>query len=452
MFRIIVVDDEETHGKALAKSLKIQGYVVDLVDSALRCIEKLRNRQFDLVITDYMMNDMNGLELLNVIREGFPETDVIIITGYGSVHGAVEAMRQGAVSYFIKGSDPDELLIDVRRLSEYRQERQRNRILQAEFSSEGFYLKTRSKKLSEVLDVAERAAASNANILLLGESGVGKEVFARMIHSLSMRREQIFLAVNCYTFSDTLIESELYGHEKGAFTGATEKRIGRFEASNGGTLFMDELGDVPLSTQVKLLRTLETKTIERIGSHQVIDTDFRLICATNKDLNEEIRYKRFREDLYYRVSTIAIEIPPLRDRREDIPSLINFFASRSAAEMKRPLIRIEQDVTERLKNYHFPGNVRELKNIIERLTVLSDGGVVHLRDLPYELTRGNIINPGNTEGYDLTQTYRDARESFEMEFLSRALSACNDNVSETARRYGISRRHLINLLNKKRDV
>lgn len=425
-FKILLVDDEQDYLDVFRMILKAKGYDARMANSGKEALDILRQCKYDLLITDLIMPEMSGLELLEAVKQY--EMPVIISTGYGTVKNAVDAMKQGATGYFIKSHDPDELLLEIKRIEKNRQTIQ--------VPSSDYLLETKSKSFAKVLNTLERAANSDVNILLLGESGVGKEVVANYIHLLSDRKKEAFIAVNCHAFSENLLESELFGHEKGAFTGADKKRIGRFEAADYGTLFLDEIGDTNPSIQVKLLRALETKSIERLGSNQKIELDFRLIAATNRDIDEMVKTEAFREDLYYRLSTITVEIPPLRERREDIEELVHFFVERSKAEMKKSIKSIDPEVIDYLKNYDFPGNVRELKNIIERLVVLSDG-VLKVEDLPQNLSK--------SQSFD---SLKSVREYYERNHIENVLMSESYNMTKSAEVLHISRRQLFNLIEK----
>ena len=440
-FKILIVDDEQEYRETLDLILQSNGYCTDVVSSGQEALEKLKKENFHLVLTDFIMSGMNGIELLEEIKRDYSETEVIIFTGYGSVKNAVEAMKKGAFTYFIKSHDPEELLLAIEKLIRLMDLQNKNSVLLTDQANLQFMLDTSNERFKKTLDIARKAAASSVNILILGESGVGKEVFARYIHRCSERDKEPFVAVNCHAFSETLLESELFGHEKGAFTGAHERRIGRFEAAHEGTLFLDEIGDTSLDTQVKLLRTIENKKIERIGSNKSIDVDFRLICATNRDIYKMVTDNSFREDLFYRISTIIVEIPPLRDRREDLPELINFFFKKTQDDLKKNIVKIEPDAMRFLLNYHYPGNVRELKNIVERLVVLSDRGVVRAEDMPD--MRGTLTSGHDSEGI---KTLKEFRSEVESGYIQEILKVCNYNMTETAKKLGISRRQLFNKL------
>lgn len=430
--KILIVDDEKEYRMILKKIIEKHGYSVDVACSGEEAIKKIKNEKFNLILSDLIMDKMNGIELLSKVKESDNDIEVILVTGYGSIQNAVEAMKKGAFSYFIKGDPPEELINEIKKVEEKFKD-----------DTDGeFILKTNNKKFLELLDLAKNAAKSNVNILILGESGVGKDVIANYIHNCSDRKERDFIPVNCCAFSDSLLESELFGHEKGAFTGALDKRIGRFESANNGTLFLDEIGDISLDVQVKLLRVLEKRTVERIGSNEEINVDFRLICATNKNLNNEIRKGNFREDFFYRISTIVLEIPPLRERKEDIEMLIKFFLNQCEKEFNKNIKKIDEKVMSFLMNYNYPGNLREMKNIIRRLVVLTQNGIITSKYLPNE---SSILIE---DDYDEVRPLREIRREFEAEYIEKVLGKCKNNVSEAARRLEISRRQLSNKINE----
>ncbi|WBW97096.1 sigma-54-dependent transcriptional regulator [Oceanirhabdus sp. W0125-5] len=442
IFKILVVDDEKEYREVFQMILEENGYITEEACGGEEALEKLKKESYDLILTDLIMKGMDGIELLKKIKKEYADTEVIIATGYGTIKNAVEAMKKGAYTYFIKGHDPEELLIEIEKLKRLVCVEKENKILRSQKSNSSFMLSTKNKEFKKVMNIAEKAAKSNVNILILGESGVGKEVFARYIHECSDRKDEHFIAVNCHAFSESLLESELFGHEKGAFTGALDKRIGRFEAAHGGTLFLDETGDISLSTQVKLLRTIESKKIERIGSNKSIDVDFRLICATNKDLHKSIMSGEFREDLFYRISTITIEIPPLRERKEDIPDLINFFFEKYKVKLKKNVSKIEKEVMDFLLSYEYPGNVRELKNIVERLIVLSEKGIIQESDLPEHGDKKAYEK--EVEATEEIKPLKVIRKETEAKYIEKVLEQCNYNITEAAKKLDISRRQLFN--------
>ncbi len=442
-FKILIVDNEIEYRETIESILRNNGYITDAVSSGYEALEKLRGEEFDLVLTDFFMSKINDIDLLEKIKREYKKTEVVVFTGYGSVKNAVESMKKGAFSYFVKSNDPEELLTTIKKLVDLKEIKQKDLDLITGDTNGEFMLETANERFKNVLDIGRKAADSNVNILILGESGVGKEVFARYIHQNSNRNKYPFVAVNCHAFSETLLESELFGHEKGAFTGAYERRIGRFEAADEGTLFLDEIGDTSPEIQVKLLRTLENKKIERIGSNKIININFRLICATNRNIYEMVAKNCFREDLFYRISTITVEIPPLRDRREDLPKLIDFFFKKAELELKKDIKKIESDVMKFLLNYHYPGNVRELKNIIERLVVLSDQGIVRAN---YIQDSNGLIN--SRTSLEKVKPLKEFRKEVETDYIKKILILCNYNKNETAKKLGISRRQLFNKLNE----
>jgi len=444
LFKILIVDDEAEHRDILEMILQSNGFHTETAKSGHEALSKLNHENYHLILSDLKMPEMSGLELLDNIKEKYPEQDVIIVTGYGTVKNAVDAMKRGAFSYFIKGHDPDELLLDIGKIMRIVDLKYKSEALDHSGANE-FMMESKNAKLQEAIRIIESAADSNANILLLGESGVGKEVFANYIHKLSERNDNPFVAVNCHAFSESLLESELFGHEKGAFTGATDRRIGRFEAAHEGTLFLDEIGDTSLSTQAKLLRSLEAKRIERIGSNVSIDVDFRLVSATNRDLNTMVADQSFREDLFYRLSTITVTLPPLRERREDIPDLAAFFLKKAQLDMKKDILEVEDQVWNFLENYDYPGNIRELKNIIERFVVLARQGIISAKDIPSGYKDTSSPKP-EISGQNISHTIplREFRKDAETTYIQRVLEQNNYNMTQTSKVLGISRRQLFN--------
>jgi len=436
IFKILIVDDEAEYRDILKRILEINGYDADTAISGQDALGKIKKNEYSLVLSDLIMPGMDGVQLLGEIKKISKSIEVILVTGYGSIENAVAAMKQGAFSYFVKGGDPEELLGEIQKVRESAALQSKMKQHLSDSMGGEFLLHTKSEKFKKALKTAEKAAQSDITILLLGESGVGKEVFARYIHSCSQRNDKSFVAVNCCAFSESLLESELFGHEKGSFTGASDTRKGRFEAADKGTLFLDEIGDVSLDIQVKLLRVLETRKIEKIGSNFPIPVDFRLICATNKDMQEEMAEGRIREDFFYRISSIAITIPPLRERREDLPELIDFFLGKAQLEMGKQIVSVQKDVMNYLLSYDYPGNIRELRNIINRLVVLSESGVLRASDLPDSGGQMDIICE-----YDV-RPLRDIRRDFESEYIEQVLAVCGNNVSKAAKLLDISRRQL----------
>lgn len=437
--KILVVDDEQDYCNVMKVILTAKGHQTDFAVSGAGALELMSQNSYDLVITDLMMPEMDGRQLLHEIKLLYPATEVIMLTAYGSIENAVEAMRDGAYSYVTKGGNPEELVREVGKLQSMLGLKLENQLLKEKVSETDAMLESNNPAFQGTLSIAKKAAASDANILILGESGTGKEVIARYIHQNSSRSTRHFMDLNCHAIAETVLESELFGHEKGAFTGAINKRIGRIEAADQGTLFLDEIGDIPLSMQAKLLKTIENKKLYRMGGNEEIEVDFRLVTATNKNLEKEIEEGRFREDFYYRISTITVEIPPLRKRKEDLPLLIDYFFKKSQNEMKKAIRSIDSQVMDFLHSYHYPGNVRELKNIIERLVVLSDNGIVDKESLPVtgRETKSKSIDTKE-------KGLRDIRREAEREYIQDMLLKNGNNMTKTAEMLGITRRQLFN--------
>lgn len=439
--RILVVDDESGFQRVMRKILEKADFHVECVDNGKAALNLLKKKSFDLVLSDLIMDGIDGIKLLKEIKSLNKDIYVIIITGYGTIENAVEAMKLGAFSYFVKSHDPEALLLEIDKIRRMIFLEKENSLLKKQDNQIEALLKSKNPVFSEVLEIAKLAAESNSNILITGESGVGKEILAKYIHSVSPRKDNSFVAVNCHSFSDSLLESELYGHEKGAFTGSIGRRIGRFEAANKGTLFLDEIGDMSLDTQVKILRNIENKSIERIGSNMQLKIDFRLISATNKDLMKSIREGKFREDLYYRISTINIEIPPLRDRREDIPDLVDYWFKKIKDNLKKDISHIDDEVLEYLYSYDYPGNIRELRNIIERLVVLCRNSNISSNDI-------TKVHGFDSQPNLLNMSLKDARYAFEKEFIENALKKNRYNIKKTSEILVISKRQLFNKLSQ----
>ncbi len=437
--KILAVDDEQDYCNVMKVILNAKGHQTDIALSGVGALSLMSQNHYDLVITDLMMPEMDGKQLLREIKTQYPGTEVIMLTAYGSIENAVEAMREGAYSYVTKGGNPEELVRETEKLHDMLNLRLENQLLKEKVSESDAMLESNNPAFRGTLSVARKAACSDANILLLGESGVGKEVVARYIHQNSPRSKRHFMDLNCHAIAETVLESELFGHEKGSFTGALNKRIGRIEAADQGTLFLDEIGDIPLPMQAKLLKTIENKKVYRMGGNEEIEVDFRLVTATNKDLEKEIEEGRFREDFYYRISTITIDIPPLRKRKEDVPLLIDYFFKKSQNEMKKSIRIIDDQVMDFLLSYHYPGNVRELKNIIERLVVLSEGGIVDYDSMPIP-SKAEKRKSFNVPDKGL----REVRKEAEKEYIQNILLKNNNNMTKTAEMLGITRRQLFN--------
>jgi two-component system NtrC family response regulator len=386
METVLIVDDEKNYTRILGAVLEEEGFEILTANSGPEALEVLEGSDVDLVLTDMKMPLMDGIQLLEKIKTRDSELPVIMMTAHGTVDKAVEAMQKGAYSYIVKPFDNDRLIIYVRKAVAMFRVIKENRDLRNAVSSQYSFgnIIGKSKVMQQVFDTIRKVAPSNATVLIEGESGTGKELVAKSIHFNSPRREKPFVAVNCSALAETLLESELFGHEKGAFTGAVSMRKGRFELADTGTLFLDEIGDMSTGLQVKLLRVLQEKVFERVGGTKPIAVNIRVIAATNRNLKEEMKKGRFREDLYYRLNVVHIALPSLKQRQQDIRLLLDHFIKKYADERKHsvPVTGIEPDVERLFYEYSWPGNVRELENLIERLMIMSPGGAITPADLP----------------------------------------------------------------------
>ena len=429
MERILIVDDDPGFRNLLETILVGEGYGVENAGSVGEALRAGARRKYDLVVVDLKLPDGDGLAVLRWWMENMPETPVIMITAFGTVASAVEAMKLGAVDYLGKPlSSPDELRLLVRKALDQRQLAEQFQLLREE-DADRFScgdLVADDPKMARVLDLARRVAPTNTTVLITGESGTGKELIARCIHRNSPRSQKIFVAVNCAALAPSLIESELFGHEKGSFTGAAGQHLGRFERAHGGTLFLDEIGELDGNLQAKLLRVLQEKTFERVGGTREIAVDVRVIAATNRNLKQSVADGKFREDLYYRLNTFPIEVPPLRDRPSDIPRLVRFFLGRAARTLAKPHLFLTPEAEKVLLAYGWPGNVRELENTMERVAILCDD-VIEPDDLP--VTSSGPARP---------VLFRD----IERQAIEDALRDNDGNRTKTARQLGISLRTL----------
>ena len=439
-YSILVVDDEDAQRDALAGFLKKKSYQVFKAQSGKQALEVVNLEAIDMVLTDLRMPEMDGADLLLRIKEINPDIDVIVMTAFGSIEGATEAMKQGAVDFISKPVDLEQLLFTISKTLERKQlvsENKRLRELVGERLQFGGIISA-SSLMDQALSLASRAAASRATVLITGESGVGKELVAKAIHFASPRNENSFVAVNMAALSDTLVESELFGHEKGAFTGADKIRKGRFELADAGTLFIDEVGDVPLNTQVKLLRVLQEQQIERIGSSEPINVDVRVVAATNRNLEEMVKTGDFREDLYYRLNVVKILIPPLRERKTDIPILANHFLKKYSDLNGRDMKGFSKEAMDYLMKYQFPGNVRELENIVEQAVVLCRENVISSMGLPTVVRSESILILDNVED----GTFEERVAAFEKSLIRDALQRANNVQTRAADLLGMTERHL----------
>jgi len=428
---VLVVDDTPEVRLSMAELLKEEGFSVDTASDGQEAIELLRTRFFDVILTDLLMPRKDGMEVLKFVIENSPESICIIVTGYGTIKNAVEAIKLGAYDYLTKPVKTEEVLVVIERALEVRNLRRENQVLKKQLRTQyGFdRIVGKSDAMQKVFDLIEKVADTESTVLITGESGTGKELIAHAIHYSSERRDQPFVPINCSAIPEELLESELFGHEKGAFTHAIRTRIGRFELANHGTIFLDEIGEMSPALQVKLLRVLQERKFERVGGIKTIEVDIRVVAATNVDLEEAVKQGRFREDLFYRLNVIPIHIPPLRERRSDIPLLIQHFLEKFQQKKKVPVEAIEPDALECLCSYDWPGNVRELENMIERLIILASGPKITIKDLPEHILKAGgrkfctgINVPVPTipdEGLSLSKTVEQIEKALILQALER---------------------------------
>ncbi|RJR27493.1 MAG: sigma-54-dependent Fis family transcriptional regulator [Candidatus Latescibacterota bacterium] len=442
--RVLIVDDEQSIRSSLERLLTFEKFKTFSAADGRAAIELAASERVDIVLLDIKMPGMDGLEVLEALREQYPSLPVIIISGHGTINTAVEATKLGAFDFLEKPIDMERLLLTIR-----------NGLAQAELARRNVQLERRvglkteiignHPEMLSIMETVTRVAPTNARVLIMGENGTGKELVARKLHELSKRAGEPFVEVNCAAIPEELIESELFGHEKGSFTGAVSQRIGKFELADGGTLFLDEVGDMSLSAQAKVLRVLQESVFERVGGTETKRVDVRVLAATNKNLIEEAGKGRFREDLFYRLNVVPIRIPPLRERASDIKMLAEYFLREVAGELGRSLKKLSPDALDALMAYSWPGNVRELRNLIERLCILTSGDVIRRDDLP-ALT---IVREEDArkDPFGL-RTYQEFKDFMEKEYLERKLRENNGNVSRTARQLDMQRSNLYKKLEK----
>jgi len=445
MAAILIVEDEAKMRRLLELNLGEDGFTTFSAGDAESGLKLLRENSIDLVVTDLKLPGMNGLEFLQAAKRHNASLPVVVMTAYGTVETAVEAMKAGASDYVLKPFSLTEMRMKIHKELDVRNLREENRTLREALGKKYSHpnIVARSPKMQEVLATVERVAPTNSTVLLGGESGVGKDLIARAIHEKSRRAQGPFLKINSTAIPENLLESELFGFERGAFTGAVASKPGKFELADKGTLFLDEIGDVPPATQVKLLRVLQEREFERLGGTKIIKVDVRLIAATNRDLRAALEQGTFREDLYYRLNVVPIDIAPLRERKEDIPDLVNLFISRFAGDSGKPVESITPEAMQILVNYHWPGNVRELQNIIERACALAKGAVLEPGDIHLDTRSSKAMNGSGgflPEGMTL--------EQWEDEMVQEALRRAHGNKSQAARLLGLSRNALRYRLSK----
>lgn len=435
MPRILLAEDDEIMRISVSDRLKKFGWQVDEAQDGNEAIRLFQKHQYHLVISDIRMPGLDGLSLLHEIHQQSPDTDVIIMTAHGSVDDAIECLRQGAADYILKPFDMDNLIIRVSRLLEAQEVRTKYEILEESCIQEHSHqLIGTSSAMRQVRNLIGQVAPTTATVLITGESGTGKEIAARSIHNASKRKSKPFVSINCAAIPDGLMESELFGHERGAFTGADQKRKGKFELADNGTLLLDELGDLPMPLQAKLLRVLQESSFERVGGSKLINVDVRIIACTSKNLAEEVKAERFRQDLLYRLQVILLEMPPLREHKDDIKDLCIFFL-REFSVMHGRSVGITDEAVQCLKQYNFPGNARELRNLMERAFVLCQRAYITEADLPREMRPQNEMSKND---FNLRHTVSKAEQSC----IRKALQHCLGNRTEAAQILGISRKNL----------
>ncbi len=439
---ILIADDEQGIRNALQRLLEFESYNVLLAPDGPGALEKAREEKVDLILLDIKMPGMDGLEVLSHLHEEQPETPVVIISGHGTIQTAVEATRLGAYDFIEKPIDADRILLVIRNGLEQGKLRVENQSFRREFERSSEIIGENPEILA-ILDTVSKVASTNARVLIMGENGTGKEMVARTLHQSSPRAKEPFVEVNCAAIPEELIESELFGHEKGSFTGAVSRRVGKFEMADGGTLFLDEVGDMSLNAQAKVLRVLQESVFERVGGTETIKVDVRVIAASNKDLLTASQEGAFREDLFYRLNVVPIVVPPLRRRISDLPLLVDHFLQLTGGELGQPPRKLSKRAIERLKEYSWPGNVRELKNLIERVVILAPGTTIEARDLP-EQAGGKKVD----DLFFDKESYGDFRAAMEKEFFERKLQLYGYNVSKTARKLGMQRSNLYKKLEK----
>jgi DNA-binding NtrC family response regulator len=431
-YPILFVDDDRQILEIVATYLARRGYTVDTVDNGLIALEKIKQNEYLVVFTDLIMPEISGLDLLRTVKKTNPLSEVIIVTGYGTIETAIEALKLGGYDYLQKPINFERLKIMIDRIVEKKQLQLENVLIKRRLKERYNYdqLVGKSPKMQQIYEIIDRISTGSPTVLIQGESGTGKELAANVIHQNSVRRDRPFIPVNCGAITEGLLESELFGHLKGSFTGAIRDTIGLFKAADGGTIFLDEIAEVPPSLQVKLLRVLQERKIRPVGDTRESEVDVRVIAATNKNLEEAIRNKSFRKDLFYRLNVISLNMPPLRDIKEDIPHLVQHFVKKYSNESKRQVPRMAPEAMDLLMRYHWPGNVRQLENVVERAFALGVGESIQSVDLPSEIRDTNLAINYNDKNLNLFEN--------EKVLIKRALQQANGNKAEAAKMLGIN--------------
>ncbi len=436
MINVLIIDDEPLQRDILCTILSDEGYNVYSASSIEEARKIINETSPEIILTDLKLGNENGIEILNDIPNKTISPVVIVITAFGTISSAVDAIKRGAFDYLTKPVDREVLIFTIKKAEErinlLRENLRLREELYGQFKIEGIV--GRSKKMLQILDIVKKVTPTSATVLIYGESGTGKELIAKAIHYNSPRKDKPFIAINCAAIPETLIESELFGYEPGAFTGANTRKIGLIESAQEGTLFLDEIAELPLNLQSKLLRVIQDKEVRRIGGKDTIKIDLRIIAATNKNLSEEVAKGKFREDLYYRLKVVTVEIPPLKERKEDIPELVRFFIEKYSREFGKRISDIDEKALQALMNYHWPGNIRQLETVIERAIIICEGDKINLRDIQDEL-RLNI--PKNILDIDIPDEGLNY-EALEKELLKKALIKSNYVIAKAARLLGMS--------------
>lgn len=433
---ILVVEDQEAFAHQIKRRLEKEGYEMGISIDGESALRSLEEKRFNLIISDLKLPQISGLELLMTVKTRYPDTAFIVMTAYGSIETAVDAMKKGASDYITKPFPPEELVLIVRNVLEKQSLVDEVRILRKEVKGRYSFGNIIGKNpgMREVYDLISDVADTDATVLIRGETGTGKELVAKSIHFNSRRKDNAIVSLNCGALPETLLESELFGYEKGAFTGATRQKMGKFEHADGGTVFLDEVSDLSPTTQVKLLRVLQERVIERVGGNGQIEVDVRIISATNKDLEEEVAQGKFREDLYYRLNVVPIKLPPLRERKEDIPLLAKHFLAKYARLLNKDITIISQDVLNEMMAYDWPGNVRQLENLIERAIIMAKGNSITHIDLSDDLRRRKVEPPRNLAVH---LPFKEAKErvvkEYERDYFMILLGRCRGNITQSAK-------------------
>jgi len=430
--KILIADDEKAIRDALKYVLTEEGYNADTAVDGEEALKKIEDEQYDIVISDIKMPKLDGMEILSKAAEVSPGTFFIIMTAYASVQTAIEALRKGAYDYLIKPIEFDDLMIRLKHLIDFKKLALENKTLRQRISSEVGFEKIigKSAPMQKVFDLIKQVAPTNSSVIIFGKSGTGKELVAKAIHYNSQRKDDIFLPINCGAISENLIESELFGHRKGSFTGATEDKQGLFKVADGGTLFLDEIGDLPLNLQVKLLRAIEDREFYPVGGTKPVKTNVRIIAATNQDLHEKTKIGEFREDLFYRLNVVEIKLPPLSERKEDIPILVNHFIEKYCMEMGKKILSVDNETMKIFMSHDWRGGVRELENIIERAAIFSKGDMITVDALS-----DYLIGEDTIHGYP--DILKDALKDFEHEHILKTIKKYNYNKEEAAKALNI---------------